>query len=203
MVIRGGSKMINRTLFAWVFVIMIPLIPVILLYLFFQNQNYFELKDPTLGIYALGPIAAYIGLVIIGWRIFRELEKSGRLESPYFQQLLGEWEMESKSIHASAGKGNFNIDDKGGELVITGSIRENGEEYAQWNSEIAYLRDRYLYIYYNMEQLKEEGPTNLKGMCRLCILNIPVKEMEGQWTIVGESYTAGEMRCRKKEKNRN
>jgi hypothetical protein len=191
----------NRNIFAWVFVILIPLIPVILLYLFFQSQNYFELRDPRLGIYALGPIAAYVGLVIIGWQIFRGLEKSGRLESPYFQQLLGEWEMESKSIHETEGTGNFNIDEKDGKLVVTGIMRENGEEYAQWNSEIACLRNRFLYIYYDMEQLKGEGHIILKGMCRLSIQEIPVKEMEGQWYIVGENYTAGEMKCKKKEKN--
>jgi hypothetical protein len=136
----------NRTLFAWVFVLLIPLIPVVSLYLFFQNQNYFEIKDAERGIYALGPIAAYFGLVLTGWQIFRGLEKSGQSNNPYSKELLGEWEMESKSIHGTKGSGKFQIDEKNGELVVVGSMRELGEEFAQWNSEIASVKG-VLYIF--------------------------------------------------------
>ncbi len=190
----------NRTLYAWIFVLLVPLVPVVLLYLFFQNQNYFELKDAATGIYALGPIAAYIGLVLIGWRIYSGLEKSGRFESPYLKELLGEWEMTSKSVHGTKGSGQFQIDEENGQLNVTGSMREEGQDFAQWKSEIASLKDRTLYIYYTMSQLKGASHIDLNGMCRLSIARRPIKEMEGQWYIVGEDYTAGEMKCNKKEK---
>ena len=40
------------TLRAWILLILLPLIPVIVLYIFFAGQNYFELKDAAKGIVA-------------------------------------------------------------------------------------------------------------------------------------------------------
>lgn len=189
--------MTNRTTVAWLFVILIPLIPVFILYYFFQNQNYFELTESRFGIYALGPIAAYVGLVLVGWYAYMRLERTGRLISPYFRELLGEWEMESTSTHKTVGKGKFQIDDKDGKLGISGNWQEGGVDIAQWESEFTGLRDHTLYIYYEMRQTKEGDYKNLEGMCRLNFGSKPITEMKGIWSVIGEEFTHGRMTCKK------
>ena len=54
----------------WCLIVLIPLIPVVLLYLLFERQNYFELHDAAKGVVAVGPIAAYVVIVSLAYRIY-------------------------------------------------------------------------------------------------------------------------------------
>ncbi len=67
--------MVRLILKVWSVLLLLPLIPVFLLYAFFEGQNYFELQQTAKGIVATGPIAAYVFIVGLGWRIYLKLIK--------------------------------------------------------------------------------------------------------------------------------
>jgi hypothetical protein len=47
----------------WGLILLLPLVPVVLLHMLFEKQNYFELHDTAKGLVAVGPIAAYVAIV--------------------------------------------------------------------------------------------------------------------------------------------
>lgn len=185
--------MTRVTLRAWILLLLLPLIPVIVLYMVFAGQNYFELQDTARGIVAVGPIAAYVAIVILGWKAMVGIEKEGRSSSPLHDELIGQWNLKSKSIHDTPGEGNCFIENDHGMLVISGNLSENGENLGTWKSEMTLVKDHNLYIFYTMTQIKETGSEKLDGICTLTFGAPPVNQMQGTWIVVGVSEMAGEM----------
>lgn len=190
--------MTRRTLWSWVLLIVLPLIPVILLYAFFSRQNYFELKDAAKGVVAVGPIAAYVVIVGLGLEAMLRLEREGRSTSPLLEEMVGEWTITSKSIHDTPGQGKCYIENDRGHLVINGELSENGRNLGTWTSEMTLLKEHNLYIFYTLTQLKEGGNKKFDGVCTLTFGSPPVNEMRGTWIIVGERDMAGEITLKKK-----
>jgi hypothetical protein len=190
--------MSRRTIWAWILIILLPLVPVVLLYAFFSNQNYFELKDAARGIVATGPIAAYVAIVALGWKVMSEIEKESTLSIELMEELKGEWSMTSKSIHDTVGQGDWFIDFKRGRLVINGSLSENGENVGRWSSEMSQVKENMLYVFYTLTQVKGEEQVKMDGICTLTFGAPPVKTMQGIWIIVGKGQAAGELTLTKK-----
>ena len=190
--------MSKRTIWAWVLIILLPLVPVVLLYAFFSNQNYFELKEAAKGIVATGPIAAYVAIVALGWKVMADLDREGTPSVELMDELKGEWSMKSKSIHDTVGQGNWFIDVERGRLVINGDLSENGENVGQWSSEMAQVKENKLYVFYSLTQVKDEENVKLDGICTLSFGASPVKTMQGIWIIVGKGKAAGELTLTKK-----
>ena len=186
------------TLRAWILLILLPLIPVIVLYIFFAGQNYFELKDAAKGIVAVGPIAAYVAIVLLGWKAMIELSKEGRSSNPQLNELTGEWILNSKSIHDTLGGGDCFIENNQGALTITGNLSENGRNLGTWQSEMTLVKDHNLYIFYSMTQVKGTGSLKLDAMCTLIFGPAPVKQMTGTWIVIGMSDRAGQMTLTRK-----
>ena len=186
------------TLRAWFLLLLLPLIPVVVLYIIFAGQNYFELKDTTRGIVAIGPIAAYVAIVILGWKVMVGIEKESHPSSPLLDELIGEWTLKSKSIHETPGKGKCFIENDRGALVINGDLSENGENQGTWKSEMTLVKGHNLYIFYTMTQISDLGSKKLDGICTLTFGASPINLMQGTWIIVGVSNMAGEMTLTRK-----
>jgi hypothetical protein len=87
---------------------MIPLVPVVLLYIRFQDANFFGLQNWPRGVVASGPIAAYVFMLYYGFnRIFTGLVRlttSDLYKVP--EEYIGNWHCESltrKSGKSSSG----------------------------------------------------------------------------------------------------
>ena len=185
--------MTKVTLRAWILLLLLPLIPVVVLYIVFAGQNYFELKDAARGIVAVGPIAAYVAIVMLGWRAMVGIQKEARSSNPLPDELSGERIFKSQSIHDTPRKGNCFIENDLGALVITGNLSENGENLGTWKSEMTLVKDHNLYIFYTMTQIKDAGSKKLDGICNLTFGAPPINQMQGTWIVVGVSEMAGEM----------
>jgi hypothetical protein len=173
------------TLGTWIALLILPLIPVVILYAVFAGQNYFELRYAAKGIVALGPIAAYVAIVWLGWRLLLSLEREGRYFSPLADAVAGEWEIASESTHHTLGTGNCTIVNDRGILTISGDLSEEGSNVASWRSEIAVVKGNMLYIYYSLTQIRSGGRELYNGMCTLQFGAAPVDEMKGIWIVAG------------------
>jgi hypothetical protein len=190
--------MMKRTLWAWVLLIVLPLIPVILLYAFFSRQNYFELKDAAKGIVAIGPIAAYVVIVGLGLEAMLRIEREGRNSNHLLENVTGEWTIESKSLHGTPGRGRCYMENDRGRLVVNGELSENGMNLGTWQSEITMLKEHNLYIFYTLTQVKDTGSDKFDGICTLSFGSPPTNEMRGTWIVVGEKDRAGEITFKRK-----
>ena len=97
----------RKHIWAFIIVFLLPLVPVILLYFFFEDQNYFELKDKAKGLVALGPIGVYIFLLYPAWKIFVgtiDKSKEGRIKD-----IIGKWRIISKSKKGTTYEGEVTI----------------------------------------------------------------------------------------------
>jgi len=175
----------------WSILLLLPMIPVVLLYTFFAGQNYFELKDAARGMVAVGPIAAYVTLVLIGWRIYMKVSKTFSSSEPALNDLPGKWYFTARSGHGTTREGNCMIENVLGHLVISGDFRENGEHVGNWTSEMTHLKGNNLYMVYTLEELKAGKIERVDGLCRLSFGTLPVSRMSGTWAVVGQEEMVG------------
>lgn len=124
----------RESLRAWILLLLLPLVPVALLYWFFGEQNYFELQDTARGIVALGPIAAYVALVGIGWRLFASVESTLDPRHSALPHLPGEWAIESISRHGTTYKGTARIRCSGARISLDGDFYKDGSRVGAWES---------------------------------------------------------------------
>ena len=90
-------------LLIWSSLLLLPLIPVVLLYYFFEGQSYFGLENTAKGIVAAGPIAAYAVIIQIGWRMYgRIFEQSSRQEANQFGEQIQQLENQLKNSRQEA-----------------------------------------------------------------------------------------------------
>ncbi|HLP48830.1 MAG TPA: hypothetical protein VK469_23015 [Candidatus Kapabacteria bacterium] len=192
--------MTKRTIWSWVLVIVVPLIPVILLYAIFSRLNYFELKDTARGIVAIGPIAAYFVFLCFDLGAMMKLSKitDFSISEKIVNEIKGQWVTESKSIHGNHGSGECSIQSVNGQLVINGHMTENTEIYGSWESKITAMKENKLYIIYSLDQVREEN-NRLDGVCILICDPSPINEMRGKWTVIGKERMTGEITFKKKK----
>lgn len=178
----------------WLFLILIPLLPVISLYWLFQTQNYFGLDGFWKGIVASGPIGAYLFMVWIGWQIFQGLE---RREIP--SGLLGEWDF--ATVHADPThpkrRGHLLISLEHDDLQLRGDFWEGETFLGNIHSRFAAWRSGHLYFSY-------EYTTSYPTETQVVIGLAEVKYNQSQNELIGKWYrfcstSAGTIQMRKRK----
>jgi hypothetical protein len=172
---------------------LVPLIPVILLYWLFSEQNYFDLKGGAK--YALsagGPIAAYFILVRLA------LYQAPKLfSSPLNDSVIGDWTFVSKSSSGKSAKGTASIAAEGGDLVVRGSFREGGQTLETWRSDAALVNSGSMVYLLNL-------PTAEGTFLNFVTLNLSrdkkgnVMVMSGSWHALRDVLKRGEIEFRRK-----
>lgn len=173
----------------WTILLLLPLVPVILLYMFFANRNYFELQDTARGLVATGPIAAYVALILIGWNIYR---KMGPPPNPLLDYLAGDWTIASRSVNGQRATGTCYIKNDGGELTISGDFQsDDNEETGNWQSEMVKVKNNRLLMAYSLTTVRKTENDSLDGITTLTFGNRPVTRMTGTWIVVGKQNMSG------------
>jgi hypothetical protein len=121
------------------------LIPILILYWVFGAANFFDLKGWPLGVFAAGPIAAYVFIVYLAFRMFRSTSEIVLdFRSTDIARFLGQWDVESYTV--TSGKrahGSLNASQRRGQIAMNGLFNGDGGEWdiAEAASEFCYLDD--------------------------------------------------------------
>lgn len=183
----------------WSLVLLLPLIPVVFLYLLFEKQNYFELQDTARGIVAVGPIAAYIVLVLIALKVYQKISPSFLALNPDLDKLRGEWTFESTSKENNVRVGDCFIHNEKGQLVINGTFKDGNETVGNWESELAGFKENNLLMVYMLRD--NETGENLYGLAQITISNPEAASMSGVWSVVGRDGLRGKITYTRKPKS--
>lgn len=177
----------GRRLVAWILIWLVPIIPIVVLYLLFEEYNVFEFQDAPGGLKAFGPIGAYLVLVWLAMRNRRLLEvRLGDDE----RRLLGSWELISRSWHGHHAAGTCRITEDDNMLCLAGTFTESSELTSTWRSTIARLDHSQLLVVYELND--RERNLSSEGLMKLIVDNTdrPAR-LEGDWAIVGREGTRG------------
>lgn len=207
-------------LLVWSSLLLLPLIPVVFLYYFFEGQNFFELENTAKGIVAAGPIAAYTLIIQIGWRMYGKIfEQNSRQEvnklnqqiqqledqlqiqesrSSQVNKLVGKWSFVSISSHQRTLTGECSISKSDqGVLSLSGFFVDNGRQVGTLTSELAQIiQDNTLAVIYRMEEAKQGRLEQHRGLCtfrfnELLTSSSPIDTMKGFWIVVGREDMFG------------
>lgn len=173
----------------WSILLLLPVIPVILLYWLFAELNYFELQNTVKGIVATGPIAAYVGIILIGSNIYRKMVAT---PDQGLEDLVGNWTIVSASGTGAKGIGTCYIQYDRGELTISGDFRsEDLKESGTWHCEMVKMRNNRLLMAYTLQTIRNGEKDTLDGITILSFGNQPVTKMKGIWAIAGREKMSG------------
>lgn len=185
----------------WSLLLLLPLVPVILLYLLFEKQNYFELQDTARGIIAMGPIAAYVGLVLIAWRIYLKISPLFIALNTHLDQICGDWIYKSVSKNGNIRIGDCFIRNEKGQLVINGNFKDGDKTVGTWECDLAGLRGNNLLMVYRLREIKDSGPDNVYGLVQVPFGEATASEMTGIWTVIGREDSEGTITYTRKKKS--
>lgn len=194
------------TLKAWGILLSLPVVPVVLIYWFFGSQNYFSLTDTAKGLVMSGPIAAYVVIVWMGWKIFSRMLKV--LSKPDdLKMVKGNWTFISTSSRTNEKGEPVNdrregtckfIEDRG-TIKVCGSFLQKEKIVGNWESEMCQIDSSMLKFSYILREIKSTSLQYFDGFCVLTFFDDQsiegeqVNKMEGIWTIIGRSEMAGEI----------
>jgi hypothetical protein len=181
----------------WGLILLLPLVPVVLLYMLFEKQNYFELHDTAKGLVAVGPIAAYVAIVGLATSIYSKISPSFAGLDPQLDELCGDWKFVSTSTDGLSRVGDCFINKKGQQLVVTGTFKEGDKTVGGWRGELTGLRDNNFLMVYS---LQEFGHDNLYGLVQVPFTAATAQEMSGTWSVVGRSGLEGTITYTRKPK---
>lgn len=172
----------------WSLILLLPLVPVVLLYMLFEKQNYFELQNTAKGLVATGPIAAYVVIVWIAYRIYFKISPSFIGFDARLDQLCDNWTFVSTSNGGHTRQGDCNITKERQQLVINGNFKEGDRIVGIWEGELTGLRgNNFLMVY----SLQETGKSNLYGLVQVPFGDAAAQQMSGIWSVVGRSDLEG------------
>ena len=152
---RGLYDLIEIVLIIAV-VLLLPLIPVAFLYQQFGDRNYFGLDGWVRGMVTSGPIAAYVVLVWLFQRFYRNLrrdqlfpeQKAKQLETTDVPDIKGtwrgEWQWKDSDEKVHTFTETFTIDKQDGR-VISGTVKDQEGLEAKFRGEIY---NRVVALYY-------------------------------------------------------
>lgn len=183
--------MTSKLVSVWIALLLLPLLPVVILYVIFDQANYFKLEDTARGIVATGPIAAYVALVWLGWVIYKKVSNITVTSSAALKQVLGRWRFEAVSAHGTTRSGQCSITNPGGVITINGSFMENGQPVGDWRSQMAQLSDSELAVVYNLTEVRDGHEESSKALCTLHFDPESVSPMTGRWVVVGRDNAYG------------
>ena len=172
----------------WSLIVLLPLLPVVLLYILFERQNYFELHDTAKGLVATGPIAAYVVIVWIAYRIYFKISPSFVGFDERLDQLCDKWTFVSTSRGGHVRQGDCTITKDRQQLVINGNFKEGETILGIWEGELTGLRgNNFLMVY----SLQETGKPNFYGLVQVPFGDPAAQQMSGIWSVVGELNIEG------------
>jgi hypothetical protein len=177
----------------WSTLFLIPAIPVVAFYLLFNQQNYFELKEPARGIVATGPIAAYVALVLIGWTIYKRVSNITGEISPLQSKIMGSWRYVATSAHGTRRDGTAEVSDDHGLICVSGNFQDGGRDAGRWNSEMARIERQQLQILYQLEDFRAAGPTISTAVLSVHIDPQNPGRMSGNWVVLGRDDAYGDI----------
>jgi hypothetical protein len=170
-------------------VLLVPLIPVVLLYLLFKDQNFFNLSGTSKYVFSAGgPIAAYTAIT---WFAMREARKLWSNEAN--EAYVGQWDFAAKSPTGKSGNGTCTISEAGGDLKVNGTFKESNVPQTIWQAEFAIASgNRLVYL--------SELPTNTGGSFLNVVTLVVSKsdrrkitEMTGSWVGWKDTVKRGDV----------
>lgn len=177
----------GRRYLAWTLIWLIPIIPVVVLYVLFDQYNVFEFQDAPGGVKAFGPIGAYLVFVLLALRNRRMLEvRLGDDE----RKFLGSWELTSRSRNGHEAVGQCRIAADGGALSLAGTFAESAKLTSTWRSTMAQLKDGQLLVVYELKDLDRD--LSSEGLMKL-LPDDPAgpARLEGDWAVIGRAGMLG------------
>jgi hypothetical protein len=189
-----------RVLFTYVVQILLPLLPVTILYRLFGSLSYFGLEGWMRGVIASGPIAAYFYMIHVSFRYFRDLVRtlSPTQSLADAERLVGRWSFESTtnpSGKTANGEAIANIHN--GQLVLTGKLIGNGgTHFGELISELCLVdisRAQFKMLYKATTLDADRKPRFSECFCSMMIADNgkSISKLEGYWlqlSIDGQSY---------------
>lgn len=189
----------RRSVGVWAVLLLLPMVPVVIFYVVFADQNYFELKEAARGVVTTGPIAAYFALVWLGWRIYRQVSSLIAPLDPLVKRLVGtSWRFEATSFHDTHRKGEFAIGEGNlGELCLSGRFqRPDGTDIGSWKSTMTRCENNELQVVYALKDLSGATEQDTTGMLTMQLDDgkEPTR-MTGNWVVVGRGEAHGDLVC--------
>ncbi len=192
--------MLSRVIGVYAFFVLIPLVPVVLLYWFFGEQNYFNWEGISKGIVAAGPIAAYFVMVYYGKQYADLALVNFGLRSGVATDILGQWTFESETIQSGkTSTGEFSITIRNGQLTMAGILSgEDGNRFAEARSDFCFFETErdLIRVLYRVNTF-DDGGTPITADCICSALLLRNSEdgrlrMKGNWyQIVGGRAVSG------------
>ena len=187
-----------RLVIVWAVLLLLPVIPVVIFYALFSGKNYFELEDAARGIVATGPIAAYVALVVIGYKIYKSLSSLifpiGDDEEQFVDT---SWDFSAESKHHTKRKGSltFSVDSR--ELTVDGSFKdvESDRDVGQWESTMVRCEKKKLEILYDLDDQGKGSPEQSTGVLSLRVDPVDERRMSGTWVVLGRADAFGDITC--------
>lgn len=181
----------KASILVWTALLILPLLPVTLLYLLFRELNYFELTDTARGVATTGPIAAYIAVVWFGSRLFEQVVSITPVSVRSLRKLRGAWDFESKSSNNTLRKGTCDITLKFGLLEVAGTFSDAGRVVGSWNSVMTRVEENRMYMVYTLTEGKDGREELSRGVSTLSFDSSSITSMTGQWSLVGRESRLG------------
>ncbi len=172
----------------WLLILLVPLAPVVLLYLLFDKQNYFQLYQESRGLLVVGPIGIYLLLVLIGAKLFVGLNPDP-IPRQLIKRLCGEWTFESTSRNLHSRTGNCSVSYRDGRLDWSGDFREEGKIVGLWHGEIMDVRGSIFLMVYSLGTIGVGG--QVYGLVQIVLPPNDFTQLEGTWNVVGREGQEG------------
>jgi hypothetical protein len=188
----------RRLVGVWAVLLMLPALPVCAFYLIFADQNYFQLQNGARGIVATGPIAAYFGLVWLGWRIYNGISSVIPPMTQLEEDLVGtSWYFEATSFHGTHRTGTFRIRrENGSHLIFSGSFEdETGNSLGSWESTMTQCNEGRLKVVYALEVVVGQKSQHSTGMLTLNPFTKDGRQFKGNWVVLGQREANGGLHC--------
>ena len=189
-----------RIILIYFSLVMIPIIPILVLYWLFGEMNYFGLEGWIKGLVSSGPIAAYLFMLHVGYRMFAGLmERVYPFEIAEIEKLVGIWQFRSTTIQSGKkASGRLVASLSRGKLAFTGRLQGEAEkEFGEAISEFCHVDpERKLFrMLYRAQTLNNKGElTPQDCLCHLFIVDYdqaaPTK-MTGHWLQITDGYFNG------------
>ena len=184
--------MLNRfNIWVWCVLVVFPLIPVTWLYWLFKDQNFFSLEDTAKGILATGPIAAYVGVLWIGWKMWAQLSANRGLKQAELQPLVGSWTYKSESSNGTVRNGNCEFRLESGEVIGSGDFVEGDKKVGTWETHNIWRRGDLICVVYELREIKDGHEQSVEGISRLRLQTEPSQSMSGTWAIIRTDTMSG------------
>ncbi len=174
-------------------IFLVPALPVVLFYVLFDRQNYFDLENAAKGVVASGPIAAYVFLVYLAAHLFQRISGITEDVSPLQAKILGDWHFTATSFHGTARKGSCTFEVTRGQLCVSGSFMDGDKNVGNWRSTMARLSQQQLDFVYRLSDFRGGEPEESTGLISLHLDPADLSCMSGNWAVLGRAEAIGDV----------